>query len=258
MNDIIDKIFGFITGLGVITGGLISIAWFAGSLLVYCLLDRPIWEKAILLGITIFIFIWFCVSTIRKRKPKSNSNKRSDGSMLDEHLQELKGVLDEIDEELSEAHCVRDEEKIKELEDSRKDILSQIEGYQIEDKVEKLRRLKKEAIRAGRKIEAEEYSKQIGQYENKLAEGGDRFEDLPRPLEIFAYFMLGSFVISFALMYLLVPMLMILLTWVFWEAWTGGSEWMRSPSIIITLIFCCLALSSVAVRYASGFFSPEK
>ena len=117
MNDIIDKIFGFITGLGVITGGLISIAWFAGSLLVYCLLDRPIWEKAILLGITIFIFIWFCVSTIRKRKPKSNSNKRSDGSMLDEHLQELKGVLDEIDEELSEAHCVRDEEKIKEMSD---------------------------------------------------------------------------------------------------------------------------------------------
>lgn len=256
--NILDKIFGFITGLGVIIGGVISIAWFAGSLLVYCLLDRPIWEKAILLGITIFIFIWFCVSTIRKRKPKSNSNKRSDGSMLDEHLQELKGVLDEIDEELSEAHCVRDEEKIKELEDSRKDILSQIEGYQIEDKVEKLRRLKKEATSAGRKIEAEEYSKQIEQHENKLAERGDRFEDLPRPVEIFAYFMLGSFVITFALMYLIVPMVMILLTWVCWEAWTGGSEWMRSPSIIITLIFCCLALSSVAVRYASGFFSPDK
>ena len=82
---------------------MISIAWFAKSLLIYCLLDRPIWEKTIWLGITIFIFIWFCVSTIRKRKPKSNSDKRSDVSMLDEHLQELKGVLDEIDEELSEA-----------------------------------------------------------------------------------------------------------------------------------------------------------
>ena len=178
--------------------------------------------------------------------------------MLDEHLQELKGVLDEIDEELSEAHCVRDEEKIKELEDSRKDILSQIEGYQIEDKVEKLRRLKKEATSAGRKIEAEEYSKKIEQHENKLAERGDRFEDLPRPVEIFAYFMLGSFVITFALMYLIVPMVMILLTWVCWEAWTGGSEWMRSPSIIIALVFSCLALSSVAVRYASGFFSTDK
>ena len=57
--NILDKIFGFITGLGVIIGGVISIAWFAGSLLVYCLLDRPIWEKAIVLGMTIFIFIWF-------------------------------------------------------------------------------------------------------------------------------------------------------------------------------------------------------
>ena len=237
---------------------MISIAWFAGSILVYCLLDRPIWEKTILLGITIFIFIWFCVSTIRERKPKSNSDKRSDGSMLDEHLQELKEVLDEIDEELSEAHCVRDEEKIKELEDSRKDIIVQIEGYQIEDKFEKLRRLKKEAIRADQKVEAEEYSKQIEQHENKLTDRGDRFEDLPRPLEIFSCFMLGSFVRTFALMYLIVPMVMILLTWVFWEAWTGGSEWMRSPSIIITLIFCCLALSSVAVRYASDFFSPDK
>ena len=198
------------------------------------------------------------MSTIRKRKPKSNSDKRSDVSMLDEHLQELKGVLDEIDEELSEAHCVRDEEKIKELEDSRKDIIGQIEGYQIEDKFEKLRRLKKEAIRADQKVEAEEYSKQIEQHENKLTDRGDRFEDLPRPLEIFSCFMLGSFVRTFALMYLIVPMVMILLTWVCWEAWTGGSEWMRSPSIIITLIFCCLALSSVAVRYTSGFFSPDK
>ena len=178
--------------------------------------------------------------------------------MLDEHLQELKEVLDEIDEELSEAHCVRDEEKIKELEDSRKDIIGQIEGYQIEDKFEKLRRLKKEAIRADQKVEAEEYSKQIEQHENKLTDRGDRFEDLPRPLEIFSCFMLGSFVRTFALMYLIVPMVMILLTWVCWEAWTGGSEWMRSPSIIITLIFCCLALSSVTVRYASGFFSPDK
>ena len=141
--NILDKIFGFITGLGVIIGGVISIAWFAGSLLVYCLLDRPIWEKAILLGITIFIFIWFCVSTIRKRKPKSNSNKRSDGSMLDEHLQELKGVLDELDEQLSEAHCVRDEEKIKELEDSRKDILSQIGDTRLRIKLRSFVALKK-------------------------------------------------------------------------------------------------------------------
>ena len=256
--NILDKIFGFITGFGVILGGLISIAWFAGSLLVYCLLDQPMWEKAILLGITIFIFIWFCVSTIRKRQPKSNSSKQSDDNMVDEHLQELKGILDEIDEELSEAHCVRDEEKIKELKDSRKDILSQIEGHQLEDKVEKLRRLKKEAMRAGRKIEAEEHSKQIEQHEIKLAERGDRLEDLPRPVEIFAYFMLWTFGITFALMHLIVPMFMLTLTWAFWEVWTGGSEWIRSPLIMIALIFSCLALSCVAVRYASGFFSPDK
>ena len=51
------KIFSFIVGLSVTLGGLICITWFAGSLLIYCLLDRPMWEEATLLSVTIFIFI---------------------------------------------------------------------------------------------------------------------------------------------------------------------------------------------------------
>ena len=68
--NLLGNIFGFIVNLAVILGGLACVAWFAGSLLVYCLLDRPIWEVAILLGVTLFVFIWFCVSVGRRRSSR--------------------------------------------------------------------------------------------------------------------------------------------------------------------------------------------
>ena len=45
--NLLGNIFGFIVNLAVILGGLVCVAWFAGSLLVYCLVGRPMWEVAI-------------------------------------------------------------------------------------------------------------------------------------------------------------------------------------------------------------------
>lgn len=251
------KIFSFVVGLSVTLGGLICITWFAGSLLIYCLLDRPMWEEATLLSVTIFIFIWSCVSILRKRSSRSSFIKLSDGDIVDEDMEELKGVLDEIDEELRKARYKNDKEEIKGLEDSRKDILNQIEGRQLEITVEKFRRLRKEAINAGRKIEAEEYSKEIEKHEAELKEHGERIEDLTQSERIGLLFMVGSAVIAFGFFILMIPMIMLMVTYGLWETWVGGSEWMRSPVTMIAVIFSCLALACVSVRYVSHFFQTR-
>ena len=256
--NLIDKIFSFILGLAVILGGLVCVAWFVGSLLVYCLLNRPMWEEAILLGITIFVFLWFCVSLVRRRPSRDSARKLQDDDNWGEDREELEDYLDEIEEELREARREGKEKEINELEEARKDILSQIEGHQLEGTVEKLRHLREEARKAGREVEAEEHSKRIEKHEAKLKERGDRLEDLPRYARIFLYLMLGSFAISLAFLSLMIPMGMLAVTWVLWEEWEGGSEWMRSPGMMIAVIFSCLALACVAVRYVSGFFSPDK
>ena len=256
--NLIDKIFSFIVGLAVILGGLVCVAWFVGSLLVYCLLDRPIWEVAILLGVTLFVFIWFCVSIVRRRPSRDSARKLQDDDNWGEDREELEDYLDEIEEELSEARREGKEKEIKGLEEGRKDILSQIEGLQLEGTVEKLRRLRKEARKAGREVEAEEHSKRIEKHDAKLKERGDRIEDLPLPIRLFAYLMIGSFAISLAFLILMIPMLMLAVTWGLWEEWAGGSKWMRSPGVMIAVIFSCLILACVAVRYVSGYFSPDK
>ena len=254
----LEKPFDFIVNLAVILGGLACVAWFAGSLLVYCLLDRPMWEVAILLGVTLFVFIWFCVSIVRRRPSRDSASKLQDDDNWGEDREELEDYLDEIEEELTEARREGKEKEVKALEEGRKDILSQIEGHQLEGTVEKLRRLREEARKAGREVEAEEHSKRIEKHKAKLKERGDRIEDLPLPIRLFAYLMIGSFAISLAFLILMIPMLMLAVTWGLWEEWAGGSKWMRSPGVMIAVIFSCLALACLAVRYVSGFFSPDK
>ena len=167
----LEKPFDFIVNLAVILGGLACVAWFAGSLLVYCLLDRPMWEVAILLGVTLFVFIWFCVSVGRRR---SSRRRRST----------FTGRL-------------------------------------------------------------------------KLSNAG-LLEDEPLQWRLFTYF---TIVISFmapAFLVLMIPMAMLAVTWELWKAWTAGSEWMRSPGVMIAVIFGCLALACVAVWFVSWYFSPDE
>ena len=158
---LIGNIFSFIVGLSVILGGLICIAWFAGSLLVYCLLDRPMWEEATLLGVTIFIFIWFGISIVSRRPSRSSSSKLSEGDIVDEHMEELKGFLDEIEEELSEARCESDEEEIKGLEDSRKDILSQIESTSLKGQLRSFASLEKKPEKPAVRLKLKSIRKEL-------------------------------------------------------------------------------------------------
>ena len=256
--NLIGNIFNFIVNLAVILGGLVCVAWLAGSLLVYSQLGRPVWELAILVGVSLFVFTWFCVWVIRRRPPRDRTRKPSEDDSWGETREELEDYLAEIEEALSEARREGKKEEVKGLEEAREDILGQIEGRQLEGKVEKLHRLRKEARKAGRKEEAEKYSKQIDKHEAKLKERGDRIEDLPLHLKLFVYFMLGGIVACIAFLILMIPMVMLGVTWEFWNEWTGGSEWMRSPGVMIAVIFGCLGLACVAAQVVSWYFSPDE
>ena len=167
----LEKPFDFIVNLAVILGGLACVAWFAGSLLVYCLLGRPMWEVAIVDMAASGFFIWFCVSVGRRR---SSRRRRST----------FTGRL-------------------------------------------------------------------------KLSNAG-LLEDEPLQWRLFTYF---TIVISFmapAFLILMIPMAMLAVTWELWKAWTAGSEWMRSPGVMIAVIFGCLALACVAVWFVSWYFSPDE
>ena len=114
--NLLGNIFGFIVNLAVTLGGLVCVAWFAGSLLVYCLLDRPMWEVAILLGVTLFVFIWFCASIVRRRPSRDSASKLQDDDNWGEDREELEDYLDEIEEELSQARREDNEEEYERLE----------------------------------------------------------------------------------------------------------------------------------------------
>jgi len=168
--NLLGNIFGFIVNLAVILGGLVCVAWFAGSLLVYCLLGRPMWEVAIVDMAASGVFIWFCVSVGRRR-----SSRRRRSTFTDRLKSSNAGLVD----------------------------------------------------------------------------------DEPLQWRLFTYF---TIVISFmvpAFLILMIPMAMLAVTWEFWEAWTGGSEWMRSPGVMIAVIFGCLVLACVATRFVPWYFSPE-
>ena len=169
--NLLGNIFGFIVNLAVILGGLVCVAWFAGSLLVYCLLGRPMWEVAIVDMAASGVFIWFCVSVGRRR-----SSRRRRSTFTDRLKSSNAGLVD----------------------------------------------------------------------------------DEPLQWRLFTYF---TIVISFmvpAFLILMIPMAMLAVTWEFWKAWTGGSEWMRSPGVMIAVIPGCLALACVAAWFVSWHFSPDE
>ena len=239
---------------GVETGAL-PISNLAGSLLIFSHLARPAWEVAILVGVSLFIFTWFCVWVVRRRPSRDSASKLSDGDIVDEHMEEMERWLEEIEEELSEARREGKEEEVKELEEARKDSLSQIERYELEVKVEKLRRLEEEASKVGSMTKAEEYSKQIEKHEATLKELVDRIEDQSHTLVdvLIVSFFLGGFVIVFVLCFLLIPMFMLVMPVFLWEAWAGGSEWMRSPGAMIAVIFSCLVQACVGAWVVSWY-----
>ena len=140
--------------------------------------------------------------------------------------QDLKELIDE--REWSAA--------VDKLKEARKDMLSQLKRLELEDKIEELQRLMDEASAAGRGSEAREYSKKIDKHEARLKKRGDRLEALPAVTRTFAYGILASFILSIAFFFLLAPLVMLMITGFFWEAWADGSEWLRSPGGMLAVI----------------------
>ena len=253
----VGKIFTFIVHLAVVLGGLISLAWLAGSLFLYWQLDRPVWELASLVAVSLFVFSWFCVREFSRRSLRAGAGKPLDDDSWGEGREELEGHLAEIEEGLSEARRGGKKEIIQKLKEAREDVLSQLKGLELEGKVEELQRLRDEASAAGRGSEAREYSKEIDKHEARLKERGDRIEDLPTVTRTFAYGILASFILCIAFFFLLAPLVMLLITAFFWEAWTDGSEWLRAPGGMAAVIAASLVLACVGVRIVSWHFSPE-
>ena len=253
----VGKISTFIIHLAVVLGGVISLFWLAGSLFLYCRLDRPIWELASLMAISIFAFFWFCLRESSKRALRAGTGKPADEDSWGEGRDELEGHLAEIEEELSEARQEGTKVMIETLEEAREDVLSQLKRFEIEDKVEELHRLRDEASAAGRGGEAREYSKKIDKHNARLKKRGDRLEDLPTAMRIFAYGMitLCVFVVAFGI--LLAPLFMLLMTGFFWEFGSDNSDWLHSPGRMVTLVLASLILACLGVRIVSWHFSPE-
>ena len=86
---------------------------------------------------------------------------------------------------------------------------------------------------------------------------GDRLEDLPPFTRAFAYGMLATFFLIIGLLFLLAPLVMLLITGFFWEAWAAGREWLRAPEGMTAVIATSLILACLGVRIVSWHFSPE-
>ncbi len=262
----VGKIYDFLIHLAVVLGGLISLSWLAGCLFLYGQLGQPVWEWAILVAVILFGFCWFCVRESNRRKLRASAGKPADEDNWGEGRDELEVHLAEIEEELSEARQRGAKGMIEKLEEGREDVLSQLEGLDLEGKVEELHRLRDEAGAAGRGGEVREYSKKADKHNARLKERGDRLEDLPPVPRTFAYGILTTFILCFAFMFLLIPLFMLLITVTFWDAWTGAGgfrgsaqlgEWLRAPGVMAPLIAASLVLACVGVRVASWHFSPE-
>ena len=256
----VGKISTFIMNLAVVLGGLISFAWLAGSLLLYWQLDRPVWKLASLVAVSLFVFAWFCARELSRRSVKAFASKPPDDDSEQEDSEgkeELESHLAEIEEGLSEAKREGKKKMIQELEVAREDVLCQLEGLELEDKVEELEHLREEASASGRGSEVREYSEEIDKHEAKLKERGDSLDDLPPFIRALAYGMLATFFLCFGLLFLLVPLVMLLITGFFWEAWAGGSGWLSEPDGMAAMIAASLVLACVGVRIVSWHFSPE-
>ena len=251
----VEKIFTLIVQLAVVLGGLVSLAWLGGSLFLYWQLDRPMWELASLVAVSLFVFSWFCVRESRRRGTVTPSADESWG----ESREEMEAHLAEIEEGLSEARRGGEKKKkqIEELKEARKDMLSQLKRLELEDKIEELERLRDEASTAGRGSEAREYSKKIDKHKARLKGPGDHIEDLPGATRTFAYGILATFILTFALIPLFVSVSMIAVTVGICFEWANGSEWLRSPGWVAALFAGSLVLACVGVRLVSLAFSPE-
>ena len=157
-----------------ILGCVQPVIWFFGSLAVYCSLERPMWEVALVVGVPLFVFTKFCLWVVGRRPSGSGSSElpeagdvaeeRTEESLVAE-IREWEEQLVQLDEKRREAPG---EESAQELEVEREYIKGQLEKLQLMKKIRESRRLGKEAEEAGHKDKAGEHSEQLEQLEASL------------------------------------------------------------------------------------------
>ena len=169
-DDIIE--FGWL--FFVILGCVQPVIWFFGSLAVYCSLERPLWEVALVVGVPLFVFTKFGLWVVGRRPSGSGSGELPEaGDVAEERTEEsLVAEIREWEEQLVQLEEKRreapGEEPAQELEVERGYIKGQLEKLQLMKKIREFRRLGKEAEEAGHKDKAEEHSEQLEQLEASL------------------------------------------------------------------------------------------
>ena len=169
-----DAIIDFGGVFFAILGCVQPVIWFFGSLAVYCSLERPMWEVALVIGVPLFVFTKFCLWVVGRRPSGSGSSELPEaGDVAEERTEEsLVAEIREWEEELVQLEEKRreapGEELAQDLEEERERIKGQVEKLQLMKTIREFRRLGKEAEEAGHKDKAEEHSEQLEQLEASL------------------------------------------------------------------------------------------
>ncbi len=169
-----DAIIDFGWVFFAILGCVQPVIWFFGSLAVYCSLERPMWELALVVVAPLFVFIKCCLWVVGRRSSGSGSGELPEaGDVAEERTEEsLVAEIREWEEQLVQLDEKRrgapGEESAQELEVEREYIKGQVEKLQLMKKIREFRRLGKEAEEAGHKDKAEEHSEQLEQLEASL------------------------------------------------------------------------------------------
>ena len=82
--DFVVCIVVFIYKFSIILGGGVCIAWFAGGLVAYCSLARPVWEVAIVVGANLFAFTRVCYWIFRKKRSGGSEGELPEETGKDE------------------------------------------------------------------------------------------------------------------------------------------------------------------------------
>ena len=82
--DLVGRIFAFIYKFSMTLGGGVCIAWFAGALVAYCSLARPVWEVAIVVGANLFAFTRVCYWIFRKKRSGGSEGELPEETGKDE------------------------------------------------------------------------------------------------------------------------------------------------------------------------------
>ena len=107
-----DAIIDFGWVFFAILGCAQPVIWFFGSLAVYCSLERPMWEVALVVGVPLFVFTKFCLWVVGRRPSGSGSSELPEaGDVAEERTEEslvaeIREWEEQLDEKKSSCHGI--------------------------------------------------------------------------------------------------------------------------------------------------------